>query len=208
MRDVSTTRRLILALGGILLCGGMAVTGWILRRNRPVARTSGHFGEGFWWSEGRHTVLVGWPATPPDDAGPAFLVLLRWPEATMSHEFSFDNQSSDGDWHVLMNGSVIFADGRRFAAKYSVSANDPVARFVADGKEFSSAGGRLFLVDLAGSEPSIVQVPSDLVGVLQNPANASGPLPTDPTLSLRKAVNRLREQHDEVRRFLKDSALK
>jgi hypothetical protein len=107
-----------------------------------------------------------------------------------------------------MNGSVVFADGRRFAASYSVSANDPVARFVADGKEFSSAMGRVFLVDLAGPEPSIVQVHSDLVGVVQNPANASGSLPADPTPSLRKAVNQLQEQHDDVRRFLIDSALK
>ena len=212
MGEVRSPRRVRVWFVLLLACAVLSLSGWLVfrwvtsPRELPVS-SHGHFGDGFWWSEGRYSAIVGWPSKPPELNRPVFVVLVRYPPGTVSTSFSHHAAHADRDWEVEVTGSVERADGRRFAARYSASAKDPVERFVSDGREFSAAAGRLFLVDLTGAEPSVVQVPADLDGVVRNPAGGSDPTPIDPTPSVREALGKLRERHEEVRRFLDGSPL-
>ncbi len=216
MGEGKSARRLLLLLAGLFGCAGIALAVWLVflkpgtltnaggrPGSGPPTQSHGHFGEGFWWSAGDHAAIVGWPKKLAPNDRPAFVVLLHFPGAKTSTHFAHHSSHSGDDWEVEMEGAVGFEDGRRFAAKYAVSAKDPLEQFVADGKTYSADAGRVFLIDLSGPSPRITQVASELKGRIRNPASDS-----DPTPALREALDNLRGQHEEVRRFLAGSELK
>jgi hypothetical protein len=221
MSETGSRRGLVFVLLGLLLIGGAAFVGWRLLRSAdllpgvgaPPAGESprqsyGSFADGFWWTEGNDTVLVGWPKQPAHLDRPAFLVLLRFPDRTTSSQFSQHSSHSAEAWQVEMSGGVGLPDGRQFEAKYSASSKEPAEKFTANGKSYSSDAGRVFLVDLTEPSPRVTQLPTDdLKPVVRNPSGAAGASPFDPRAVLRDALRTLGDEHAPVRQFLTGSKL-
>lgn len=211
MTNAKLIIRPLILVGTLIACAAIGYGVWALVENQWTAtwleraghRSEGHFKEGFWWTERYYTAIVGWPTQPPTYHKPVFLLFVHYPPGMKSSDYSIhNNQMSEDDWDIGMEATAEFKDGRRFVARYAVSANDPIEKFEVDGRVYSAEAGRVFLVDLTGTSPAVKQRNFDLTKLMSNPASESQPISNDQIAQLRVALAKLRAEEAEVRSFL------